>query len=96
MAVGQYYDVVVCMAGAPAWTSNRRVVVSDCPTGTQPQAVQLYIPIESSLETALHPLSEPFDYAVASGIFSAFFSSIILLWFLSHNIGLILKAVRTW
>lgn len=58
--------------------------------------MSLYIPDETALETALYPITQPFDYAAASGIFVAFFSSVILLWFISHNLGLILKAVKTW
>lgn len=38
----------------------------------------------------------PFDPAVASGIFVFFFASIVTVWVVSKNAGLILEAVKRW
>ena len=37
-----------------------------------------------------------FDYLVAGGLFAFFFTSIVGLWLVAKNAGLILEAVRRW
>lgn len=46
----------------------------------------------------LRACSEPnaFDPSFAAGVFITFFSSVVVTWLVSKNIGLILEAVRRW
>lgn len=65
------------------------------PTVFEAGAVDAAIQSGSVLNATGYEVSM-FDYGAASAIFALFFSSVVGLWLLSSNIGLLLRAMRDW
>jgi hypothetical protein len=59
----------------------------------QPQVVQAYV-IDAANASKIDAITEPFDYAQATGLFGFAFSIVLLAWLSSHLSGTILGLIR--
>lgn len=93
MAFGVVQTVLVCQPVGSASSQEQAL----CPaSGGQlyaPRPVSGYL-IDPAQATAFDAAHGPFDYAYASGIWAFAFSTVVILFVMSHSIGHVLGMIR--
>lgn len=87
MTYGATANVLVCVPSTSSMASY------PCPTGQAPAIVSAFL-IDSSQAANYQASMAPFDYVVAGQVWAFAITSILILHFVSHGIGLALKQVR--
>lgn len=96
MTLGAVQNVLICQpAGSQAVTTVDQQV---CPAGADGTvykltSVQAYL-VDPSQGSQLDVATAPFDYSLAAGFWMAAFTSVVMIWFASHNFGAILQFFR--
>lgn len=91
--LGSVQYVVECIPRVPASGNSLAPCVNVGAVGYRPIQVQSYV-IDPLSASYLDQLSTPFDYALGSAFWAFGFSGVMILYFSSHVIGLVLKKVR--
>lgn len=92
--LGSIQTVVVCIPVAESTNAQQQTV---CPVVeghfSAPANMQAYV-IDSSQQGIIEASIGPFDYAQAAGLWSAAFSIVVGLYFVSTGVGSVLGLIR--
>lgn len=93
MAYGVVQAVLVCQP-VPSATAQEQAI---CPASGgalfAPRPVNAYV-IDPAQATAFDAAHGPFDYAYASAVWAFAFSTVVVLFVMSHSIGHVLGMIR--
>lgn len=90
---GSVQYALECIPRVPASGTSLAPCVNVGTVGYRPVQVQSYV-IDSASASYIDQLTTPFDYALGSAFWAFGFSGVMILYFSSHVIGLVLKKVR--
>ena len=93
MNIGSVINIVSCQARTDGGAAVAPCGMDANGVSYQPQVVQAYV-IDAANASRIDAITEPFDYAQATGLFGFAFSIVLLAWLVSHFSGTILGLIR--